>query len=82
MSCLPQAKGRPRPIRAYGEGSCSARASSGQLLLGDVIGSAIQAGSPGATQTTTVGDLNLEMVREVVDQYEKEEAALGLDASI
>jgi hypothetical protein len=50
-------------------------------FYGDVIGSPIQAGSPGATQTTTVGDLNLELVREVVDQYEKDEAALGLDAS-
>ena len=52
-----------------------------QHFHGDVIGSPIQAGSPGATQTTTVGDLNLELVREVVDQYEKDEAALGLDAS-
>jgi hypothetical protein len=52
-----------------------------QHFHGDVTGSAIQAGSPGATQTTTVGDLNLELVREVVDQYEKDEAALGLDAS-
>jgi hypothetical protein len=51
-----------------------------QHFLGDVIGSAIQAGSPGATQTVTVGDLNLELVREVVDQYEKDEATLGLDA--
>ncbi len=50
-------------------------------IHGDVVGSAIQAGSPGATQTTTVGDLNLELVREVVDRYETEEAALGLDAS-
>jgi hypothetical protein len=45
-----------------------------------VIGSAIQTGSLGATQTTTVDDLNLELVREVVDQYE-DEAAPGLDAS-
>jgi hypothetical protein len=52
-----------------------------QHFHGDVIGSPIQAGSPGATQTTTVGDLNLELVREVVDQYEKDEVALGLDAS-
>ncbi len=52
-----------------------------QHFHGDVISSAIQAGSPGATQTVTVGDLNLKLVREVVDQYEKDEAALGLDAS-
>jgi len=52
-----------------------------QHFHGNVIGSPIQAGSPGATQTTTVGDLNLELVRELVDQYESNESALGLDAS-
>jgi hypothetical protein len=48
---------------------------------GDVVGSVIQAGSPGATQTASVGNLDLELVRDLVDRYEKDEGALDLDAS-
>jgi hypothetical protein len=48
---------------------------------GDVVGSAIQAGSPGATQTVGVGNLDLELVRNLVAQFEKDEGALALDAS-
>jgi hypothetical protein len=51
-----------------------------QHFHGDVIGSAIQAGSPGATQTTTIGDLNLDRVREFVERYEEAEPSLGLNA--
>jgi hypothetical protein len=51
-----------------------------QIFYRDVIGSAIQAGSPGATQTTTIGDLNLDRVRQFVERYEEAEPSLGLEA--
>lgn len=51
-----------------------------QIFHGDVVGSPIQAGSPGATQTTTIGDLNLDRVRQFVERYEEAEQSLGLEA--
>lgn len=38
---------------------------------GDVIGSAIQSGSPGAQQEVTIGDINLDSVRDFLGQLEK-----------
>jgi len=39
-------------------------------IQGDAIGSAIQAGSPRAHQTVSIGDLNLDTVREIVGELE------------
>jgi hypothetical protein len=50
-----------------------------QIFHGDVVGSAIQAGSPGATQTTTIGDLNLDGLRQFVERYEEAEPSMGLE---
>jgi hypothetical protein len=51
-----------------------------QIFHGDVIGSPIQAGSPSAMQTTAIGDLNLDRIREFLERYEESEPSLGLEA--
>lgn len=51
-----------------------------QHFHGDVISSAIQAGSPGATQMAAIGSLDFDTVREFVQRYEEVEPSLGLDA--
>jgi hypothetical protein len=47
-------------------------------IQGDAIGSAIQAGSPRAHQTVSIGDLNLDTVREIVGELEAQAASLHL----
>jgi hypothetical protein len=50
-----------------------------QHFHGDVIGSPIQAGSPGATQIAAIGDLDLDGVRRFVEQYDDAEPSLDLE---
>jgi hypothetical protein len=45
---------------------------------GDAIGSAIQVGSPRAHQAVSIGDLNLDTVREIVGEFEAQAASLPL----
>ena len=47
-------------------------------IQGDAIGSAIQAGSPRAHQAVSIGDLNLDMVREITGEWEAQAASLRL----
>jgi hypothetical protein len=47
-------------------------------IAGDNIGSPIQAGSPGAHQAVSTGDLNLGKVREIVAEFEARAPALEL----
>jgi hypothetical protein len=47
-------------------------------IQGDAIGSAIQAGGPRAHQTVSIGDLNLDTVREIVGELEAQAASLHL----
>jgi len=45
---------------------------------GDNIGSPIQAGSPGAHQAVSMGDLDLNRVREIVTEFESQAGSLEL----
>jgi hypothetical protein len=45
---------------------------------GDAIGSAIQPGSPRAHWAVSIGDLNVDTVREIVGRYEAQAASLRL----
>ena len=45
---------------------------------GDAIGSVIQVGSPRAHQAVSIGDLNLDNVREIVGEFEAQAASLHL----
>jgi hypothetical protein len=47
-------------------------------IEGDAIGSAIQVGSPRAHQAVSIGDLNLDNVREIVGEFEAQAASLPL----
>ena len=47
-------------------------------IEGDAIGSAIQVGSPRAHQPVSIGDLNLDKVREIVGEFEAQTASLPL----
>ena len=47
-------------------------------IEGDAIGSAIQVGSPRAHQAVSIGDLNLDKVREIVGEFEAQTASLPL----
>jgi hypothetical protein len=47
-------------------------------VQGDIIGSTIQSGSPGAQQDVTVGDINLDHVRKFLDELEAQAANLDL----
>ena len=49
-------------------------------VQGSVIGSAIQSGSPGAQQEVSVGDLNLDAVREFLREFDARVADLDLSA--
>ena len=47
-------------------------------IEGDAIGSAIQVGSPRAHEAVSIGDLNLDTVREIVGEFEAQAASLPL----
>jgi hypothetical protein len=47
-------------------------------IEGDAIGSAIQVGGPRAHQPVSIGDLNLDKVREIVGEFEVQAASLRL----
>lgn len=47
-------------------------------IHGDVIGSAVQGGSPGAQQEVTSGDLNLNAVRDFLREFDAKVEDLGL----
>jgi hypothetical protein len=47
-------------------------------IHGDVIGSAIQSGSPGAQQDVSVGDISLYRVREILTEFEAQASSLHL----
>jgi hypothetical protein len=47
-------------------------------VRGSIIGSAIQSGSPGAQQQMTVGDINIESIREFLNELESQTADLEL----
>ena len=47
-------------------------------IEGDAVGSAIQVGNPRAHQAVSIGDLNLDKVREIVGEFEAQTASLPL----
>lgn len=49
-------------------------------IQGDMIGSPIQSGSPGARQEVSIGDINLDGVRNFLDQLEKVAPSVALPA--
>jgi hypothetical protein len=47
-------------------------------IEGDNIGSPIQAGSPGAHQAVSVGDISLDRVREILTEFDAQASSLQL----
>jgi hypothetical protein len=47
-------------------------------IHGNVIGSAIQSGSPGAQQDVSVGDISLDRVREILTEFDAQASSLHL----